>query len=61
MFGCRLTGGGFGGCAVALVQRAAVEAISRKLHASYAKRFRSAPTLYTSRPAAGATLTAMAG
>jgi galactokinase len=27
MFGCRLTGGGFGGCAVAIVRRAAVDAI----------------------------------
>ncbi len=61
MFGCRLTGGGFGGCAVAIVQRAAVAAISRKLEAAYAKRFSTTPTIFSSRPAAGASLSGMIG
>jgi galactokinase len=60
MYGCRLTGGGFGGCAVALVQSAAVEAIARELQAAYARRFGSAPAIFVSRPAAGASIDAVA-
>ncbi len=60
MFGCRLTGGGFGGCAVAIVHRAALGAISRRIQSAYSKRFRTTPTIFSSRPAGGATLTAMA-
>jgi galactokinase len=61
VFGCRQTGGGFGGCAVAIVHRAAVAALSRRIRAAYAKRFRTTPTIFTSRPAAGATLTRTTG
>jgi galactokinase len=56
VFGCRLTGGGFGGCAVALVRSAEVDAIADQLQEAYARRFGSAPTLFPSRPAAGASL-----
>ncbi len=31
VYGCRMTGGGFGGCAVALVKTESVEAISKKI------------------------------
>jgi galactokinase len=58
MYGCRLTGGGFGGCTVALVVSAAVEAVSEQILAAYTRRFGSAPTLFVSRPAAGATIEA---
>jgi galactokinase len=56
VFGCRMTGGGFGGCTVALVQADKVAAISARLGAEYEKRTRIKPTLFVSRPAAGATI-----
>jgi len=52
--GCRMTGGGFGGCAVALVRTDAVGAISERIASEYEKRTGIKPTLFVSRPAAGA-------
>jgi galactokinase len=51
-----MTGGGFGGCAVALVQAAKVDAISGHLAAEYERRTKIKPTLFVSRPAGGATV-----
>ncbi|HKI69862.1 MAG TPA: galactokinase, partial [Verrucomicrobiae bacterium] len=56
VFGCRMTGGGFGGCAVALVKSDAVEAISEKLAADYKEKTGTQATVFSSRPAAGATV-----
>jgi galactokinase len=56
VFGCRMTGGGFGGCAVALVKAGAVEAISKKIAADYKKKTGIEATIFGSRPAAGATV-----
>ena len=56
VFGCRMTGGGFGGCTVALVRADAVDSISQKVASEYEKRTRIKPTLFVSRPAAGATV-----
>jgi galactokinase len=56
MFGCRMTGGGFGGCTVALVQADKVKAISGRIEEQYEKRTKIKPTLFVSRPAAGATV-----
>ena len=56
MYGCRMTGGGFGGCAVALVKTELVEAISEKIAADYKKLTRIEATIFVSRPAAGATV-----
>ena len=56
MYGCRMTGGGFGGCTVALVQADKVAAISQRIATEYEKRTRIKPTLFVSRPAAGATV-----
>jgi galactokinase len=56
VFGCRMTGGGFGGCAVALVKTDAVDAISRKIGADYRQKTGIEATLFVSRPAAGATV-----
>jgi galactokinase len=56
MIGCRMTGGGFGGCAVALVKTNAVDAISKKLAADYKKKTGIEATIFVSRPAAGATV-----
>jgi galactokinase len=54
--GCRMTGGGFGGCAVALVRTDAVTAVSERIAAEYERRTRIKPTLFVSRPAGGATV-----
>jgi galactokinase len=54
VIGCRMTGGGFGGCTVALVRADAVSAISEHLAAEYERRTKIKPTLFVSRPAAGA-------
>jgi galactokinase len=56
MIGCRMTGGGFGGCAVALVKSDAVEAISKKIGDDYKKKTGIEATIFVSRPAAGATV-----
>ena len=56
VYGCRMTGGGFGGCAVALVKADAVEAISKKIAADYKKKTGIEATIFSSRPAAGATV-----
>jgi galactokinase len=56
VIGCRMTGGGFGGCAVALVRADQVDAISKRIAAEYEQRTKIKPTLFVSRPAAGATL-----
>jgi galactokinase len=56
VYGCRMTGGGFGGCAVALVKSDAVEAISKKIVADYKKKTGIEATIFVSRPAAGATV-----
>jgi len=56
MIGCRMTGGGFGGCTVALVKSDAVEAISKKIAANYKKKTGIEATIFVSRPAAGATV-----
>jgi galactokinase len=52
--GCRMTGGGFGGCAVALVETEKVAAISNQMAAQYQQRTGIKPALFVSRPAAGA-------
>jgi galactokinase len=56
VYGCRMTGGGFGGCAVALVKADAVAAISKKISTDYLAKTGSAATIFSSRPAAGATI-----
>jgi galactokinase len=56
VYGCRMTGGGFGGCAVALVKSDAVAAISQKIAADYKKKTGIEATIFVSRPVAGATV-----
>ncbi|HWH69733.1 MAG TPA: galactokinase, partial [Candidatus Sulfotelmatobacter sp.] len=48
VYGCRMTGGGFGGCTVALVQADKVDAISKQLAAEYEQRTKIKPTLFVS-------------
>jgi galactokinase len=54
MIGCRMTGGGFGGCAVSLVTTEAVPRITREVGEAYEKKTRNHATIFSSRPAAGA-------
>ena len=56
VIGCRMTGGGFGGCAVAMVNADAVVGICDRIAFEYERRTKIKPTLFVSRPAAGATL-----
>ena len=56
MIGCRMTGGGFGGCAVALVKTDAVDAISRRIVTDYKAKTGIEATLFVSRPGKGATV-----
>ena len=56
VYGCRMTGGGFGGCCVALVKADAVDAITKKIAADYKTKTGIEATIFASRPAAGATI-----
>jgi galactokinase len=56
VYGCRMTGGGFGGCCVALVKASSVDGITEKIAADYKARTGIAATIFASRPAAGATV-----
>jgi galactokinase len=59
VFGCRMTGGGFGGCAVALIEAAAQDAIVSEIAAAYLRRTRIEASLFVSRPAEGANVVAL--
>jgi galactokinase len=54
VYGARMTGGGFGGCIVALMQPEAVETFRSVISAAYKNRFQLEPAIYDCRPAAGA-------
>jgi galactokinase len=56
VIGCRMTGGGFGGCTVALVRANRIEAVSGRIAREYEERVGIQPTSFVSRPAAGATV-----
>ena len=56
VYGCRMTGGGFGGCCVALVKASSVDRITEIITADYKARTGIAATIFASRPAAGATV-----
>jgi len=56
VYGCRMTGGGFGGCCVALVKTEAVERVAEHIALAYENRTQIKPTLFVSRPAAGASV-----
>ena len=56
IYGCRMTGGGFGGCCVALVEAKAIDAITQKIAADYHMKTGIEATIFSSLPAAGATI-----
>jgi len=55
-FGARMTGAGFGGCAVALVAAAEAPSIAEGTREAYRRRTGREATIVTCRPAAGACL-----
>ena len=54
IIGCRMTGAGFGGCAVSLVRTDEVKRITRKFDEAYESKVGSQASIFSSRPAAGA-------
>ena len=54
VYGCRMTGAGFGGCAVALVLPAAAEEFSKRMISEYDRAFHLIPEIYITPPAPGA-------
>jgi galactokinase len=56
VYGCRMTGGGFGGCCVALVKTDAVDFITKRVAADYEAATGIKSSIFSSRPAAGATI-----
>jgi galactokinase len=56
VYGCRMTGGGFGGCTVSLVAAAAVEAVAEAVRSSYRKATGIDAAIFISRPAQGAAI-----
>jgi galactokinase len=54
VIGSRMTGGGFGGCTVSLVETAKVGRVSESLARKYLGKTGIEPTILTSRPARGA-------
>jgi galactokinase len=54
VIGCRMTGGGFGGCAVSLVKTDRVKQITRKIEEGYEQKTRHNATIFACRPAGGA-------
>ncbi len=56
VLGARMTGGGFGGCIVALVRAEQVQAVARRLARDYTARTGITGATFISRPARGAAL-----
>jgi galactokinase len=55
-YGARLTGAGFGGCAVALVKAEDASAFAEQVHAAYAARVDLPSAFFVTPPSAGARL-----
>jgi len=54
VYGARMTGGGFGGCIVALAQPRAVEGLKMHLEKTYQEKFGISPGVFETSPTAGA-------
>jgi galactokinase len=54
-YGARMTGGGFGGCVISLVDADRADAVAAAVADAYAQRGFTAPTQFTAVPSAGAT------
>ncbi|MFN0060095.1 MAG: galactokinase [Planctomycetota bacterium] len=55
-YGARMTGAGFGGCAVALVDQAALDGFAERVGAAYARTHRQPSACYVCRPTGGVSL-----
>lgn len=56
VYGARMTGGGFGGCIVALTQPRAVDSLSQHLHKAYTEKFGRQPSVFVTTATAGASV-----
>lgn len=56
VYGARMTGGGFGGCIVALVQPRSVESFTSTINDSYEKKFKKKPGIFVTDATAGASV-----
>jgi len=54
VYGARMTGGGFGGCIVALTQPNAVDTLTSHLNQTYPHKFKKTPTIFATTATAGA-------
>jgi galactokinase len=54
VLGARMTGGGFGGCTVNLVETSALDGALEAIRRAFARRFRREPRAFVTRAAAGA-------
>ena len=54
VIGARMTGGGFGGCVVALVRQTGLARLGRQIRQQYYEQTGLRPSLFTTRPARGA-------
>ena len=54
VYGSRMTGGGFGGCAVTMLRPAAADAFAERIARTYERRFQVTPRIYRCKPSAGA-------
>ena len=59
VFGARMTGGGFGGCIVALVNREALSSVATSISQGYAQQVGLSPQCYRVKPASGADVCAV--
>jgi len=58
-YGSRLTGAGFGGCTLHLVEPGAADEVARQIRAGFARSFGREPVLFCVRPADGASVIAL--
>jgi len=56
VYGARMTGGGFGGCIVALTQPRAVEGLTDHLHQTYTAQFGRQPSVFVTTATGGASV-----
>ena len=54
VFGARMTGGGFGGCIVALVHANTVDALTQKINVDYPRKHGKTATIFATVPSQGA-------
>ncbi|MDR0869765.1 MAG: galactokinase [Planctomycetaceae bacterium] len=54
--GSRMTGGGFGGCTVSLVETAKIGSITERITEQYQKKVGKEPTIFATKPAQGASV-----